>query len=251
MKVLAGTVLFLSLTLVAVGSVVSSSGYGLAIPDWPLALGTLIPHPLVGGIAWEFAHRVLSLVTGLATFVLAGLMLAATDALQRRIGIAMMVLIVAQILLGGIGVLHEFPWLMKVMHASLAHLFVGTVAAAVAVTAATGRTPRDRVEEGAVRRTRALASMVVLQLVAGAVVRHAETKTVMLAALLLHLVLAIGVTVSGLSIALRMGSAFSGGKSRLAYAIGGAIVVQILLGFTVLLNAPEPGATGQQSSSYI
>ncbi len=252
MRALSIVVFVLSLMVVTVGSVISSSGYGLSIPDWPLALGSLIPAPLVGGIAWEFAHRALSLITGLATFLLGGLLLAHAAPLLRRLGTAMMAIILVQILLGGLGVLQEFPWLLKVMHASLAHLFVGVVAAAVAVISP-GVAPavNELPDADAIRRTRAFASMVLLQLVAGAVVRHAETQGVMLGALVLHLVLAIGIAIMGISIALRLGAALSGWRAALAYAIGAGIVVQILLGFTVFLSAPEPGAIGQQSLSYV
>ncbi len=252
MRVLAIVVLSLSLVLVTVGSVISSSGYGLSIPDWPLAQGSLIPDPLVGGIAWAFAHRALSLITGLATLLLGGLLLTNADALLRRLGTAMMAIVLVQILVGGLGVLQEFPWLLKVMHGSLAHLFVGVAAAAVAMIN-TGVVPaaNELPDPAAIRRTRAFSSMLLLQLVAGAVVRHAETQAVMIGALLLHLLLAIGIAITGISIALRLGSALSGWRSRVAYAIGAGIVVQVLLGFTVFVSAPEPGAIGQQSLSYI
>ena len=252
MRVLSIAVLALSLIVVTVGSVISSAGYGLSIPDWPLALGSLIPDPLVAGIAWEFTHRVLSLITGLATLLLGGLLLTTADALQRRLGTAMMAIILVQIVLGGLGVLQEFSWLLKVMHASLAYLFVGTAAAAVVLIGTGGVPASDQVADpAAIRRTRAFASMVLLQLVAGAVVRHAETQAVMLGALVLHLLLAIGMAVTGMSIALRIGAALSGWRSAVAYAIGAGVMVQILLGITVFLSAPEPGAIGQQSLSYI
>jgi hypothetical protein len=252
MRVLSIAVLALSLMVVTVGSVISSAGYGLSIPDWPLALGRLVPDPLIGGIAWEFSHRVLSLITAVATLLLGGLLLATADALQRRIGTAMMAIIVVQIVLGGLGVLQEFSWLLKVMHASLAHLFVGTAAAAVALISTAGVPASDRLADpAAIRRTRAFSSMLLLQLVAGAVVRHADTKAVMLGALVLHLLLAIGVAASGITIALRIGSVVSGWRSAAAYAIGAGVIAQILLGFTVFLSAPEPGAIGQQALSYI
>ncbi len=252
MKVLSIAVLALSLMLVAVGSVISSSGYGLSIPDWPLALGSLIPDPLVAGIAWEFTHRVLSLITGLATLLLGGLLFTTAEVLQRRLGTAMVAIILVQIVLGGLGVLQGFPWLLKVMHASLAHLFVGTAAAAVALLSTDSMPASDQVADpAAIRRTRAFSSMLLLQLVAGAVVRHAETQAVMLGALVLHLLLAIGVAVSGITIALRIGSVVSGWRSAAAYAIGAGVMVQILLGITVFLSAPEPGAIGQQPLSYI
>ena len=142
--------------------------------------------------------------------------------------------------------------MLKVMHASLAHLFVGIAAAAVALINTGGVPASDQIADAAaIRRIRAFSSMVLLQLVAGAVVKHAETQAVMLGALVLHLLLAIGIAVSGMTVALRIGSALSGWRSTVAYAIGAGVIVQILLGITVFLSAPEPGAIGQQPFSYI
>src|SRR5215831_15171801 len=45
--------------LIFVGGLVTSTGYALAVPDWPLAFGKLIPA-WQGGIRFEFAHRVVA-----------------------------------------------------------------------------------------------------------------------------------------------------------------------------------------------
>ncbi len=251
MKVLSWTVLLLSLVVLVVGSVISSSGYGLAIPDWPLAQGRLVPTPLAGGIAWEFAHRVLALATGLVSLLLGAVLLKTSDTLLQRLGNALMALIVVQIVLGGLGVLQEFPWLLRVLHAALAHLFVGLAAATVAAVHADSVAAGKAVDSRNLRRVRAFTSMILLQMLAGAIVRHAETQGVMLGALMLHVVLAIGATIAGLSIALRLAAVLKGWRSRVAYLIGAGVLAQILLGITVLVQAPEPAATGQQSLSYI
>ena len=43
--------------LLTAGALVTSNDAGLSIPDWPLAYGSLVP-PLVGGIRYEYGHRV-------------------------------------------------------------------------------------------------------------------------------------------------------------------------------------------------
>ncbi len=251
MRVLSLTLLFLSLIVLTVGSVISSSGYGLAIPDWPLALGGMVPVSMVAGIAWELSHRMLALITGLISLVLGAMLLKTSDPLLRRLGSALMALILVQIMLGGLGVLQEFPWLLRVLHAALAHLFVGLVAATVAVLHPDSVAAGKVVNAQGLRRVRSFISMILLQILAGVVVRHTETGAVMLGALILHLVLAIGVTVSGFTVALRLGTVLQGWRSGIAYAIGGGVLAQIFLGVTVLLQVPEPGSIGQPSLSYV
>jgi cytochrome c oxidase assembly protein subunit 15 len=55
------TVMF---ALIVVGSIVRTTGSGLACPDWPLCHGRLIP-PLQFNILIEWFHRLLALVVGL------------------------------------------------------------------------------------------------------------------------------------------------------------------------------------------
>ena len=56
--------------LVIAGGLVTSTGSGLAVPDWPLSYGTLFP-PMVGGIRFEHSHRVIAATVGLMTLALA------------------------------------------------------------------------------------------------------------------------------------------------------------------------------------
>src|SRR5258707_3025573 len=57
--------------LLIAGALVTSNDAGLSIPDWPLAYGSLTP-PMVGGIRYEFTHRVIATCIGLLTIGLAG-----------------------------------------------------------------------------------------------------------------------------------------------------------------------------------
>jgi cytochrome c oxidase assembly protein subunit 15 len=61
---LAGATAGLMFALIVVGSIVRTTGSGLACPDWPLCHGRLIP-PLQFNILIEWFHRLLALVVGL------------------------------------------------------------------------------------------------------------------------------------------------------------------------------------------
>src|SRR5271170_6668394 len=56
--------------LIFIGGLVTSTGFALAVPDWPLAYGHLIPR-LVGGVRFEYGHRVAAGFVVILTIVLA------------------------------------------------------------------------------------------------------------------------------------------------------------------------------------
>ena len=56
--------------LLMAGALVTSNDAGLAVPDWPLSYGSLMP-PMVGGIFWEHGHRMVATTVGLLTILLA------------------------------------------------------------------------------------------------------------------------------------------------------------------------------------
>jgi heme a synthase len=55
-----------------VGATMRHNDAGLAIPDFPLAFGRLVPHVWNMGVAIHFAHRVGGVVVALAIVALAG-----------------------------------------------------------------------------------------------------------------------------------------------------------------------------------
>ena len=64
MRVLTKVTAVATLLLIFIGSLVTSTGSGLAVPDWPLSFGGLFP-PMVGGILYEHGHRVVAAFVGL------------------------------------------------------------------------------------------------------------------------------------------------------------------------------------------
>ncbi len=118
--------------LLFAGGMVTSTGSGLAVPDWPLSFGTLNP-PLVGGIFFEHGHRLIAGLVMLMTAVLALLScrLAVPAAARTAAKLALSGILI-QALLGGLTVLLKLPPAVSIAHACLGQgvfcvLFSGTV----------------------------------------------------------------------------------------------------------------------------
>ena len=73
--------------LLMAGALVTSNDAADSVPDWPLAYGKIIP-PLVGGIRYEFTHRVVAAIVAILTVILA-IWLARTEKRPavRRLGL--------------------------------------------------------------------------------------------------------------------------------------------------------------------
>lgn len=114
--------------LLAAGALVTNNLAGDSVPDWPLAYGRLIP-PLVGGIRFEYSHRVIAGVVSILTLVLA-IWVARVDRrpMARWLGWLALGLVIAQAVLGGIRVLEGDPAVSATAHAALAQIFFITLA---------------------------------------------------------------------------------------------------------------------------
>lgn len=161
-----------TLLLIFVGGLVTSTGSGLAVPDWPLSFGQLFP-PMVGGVLYEHGHRMVASAVGFLTVVLAlWAWMAPARPLVRRLALAAVLVVVAQGILGGVTVLWLLPTPVSVAHACLAQAFLClTVAIAIVTGPAWTRPPR--LDDTALRTlTAATVAVVYLQLVVGAIMRH-------------------------------------------------------------------------------
>ena len=106
------------------GGLVTSNDAALAVPDWPLNWGRLVP-PLEGGIRFEFAHRVLALLTAVLIAALAIRM-------RSRLAWAALAAVIAQALLGGAMVKLVDPKVLSITHAAFAEICFGLTVAIVA-----------------------------------------------------------------------------------------------------------------------
>jgi len=162
--------------LIFVGGLVTSTGSGLAVPDWPLSFGRVLPR-MVGGVLFEHGHRLVAATVGLATVALA---IAAWRVEERRpvrvLALAAVGVVVAQGVLGGVTVLLLLPPAVSVAHACLAQAFLCvTVAVAVTTNPTWERwqtSPAGRNASPAALLTTVTAVAVYAQLVLGAVMRH-------------------------------------------------------------------------------
>ncbi len=125
----AGSTLF----LLFVGALVTSKGAGLAVPDWPTTFGHnmfLFPWTrMVDGVFYEHSHRLVASGVGFLTLVLAAcLWLREPRAWVRRLGMAALVLVIVQGIIGGLRVV----WLEQdfaIIHAGLAQAFFALMVA--------------------------------------------------------------------------------------------------------------------------
>jgi heme a synthase len=120
--------------LIFVGGLVTSTGSALAVPDWPLAFGKLIP-PLEGGIRYEWGHRVVAGTVSLLTLVLAlWTWWREPRRWLRLTAFAALGLVVLQAVLGGLTVLMLLPLALAVAHAATAQAFFCLMIAMVLFT---------------------------------------------------------------------------------------------------------------------
>lgn len=163
--------------LLVVGAMVTSTGSGLAVPDWPLSFGQWMP-PMEGGVLYEHGHRMIASFVGLLIVIEAVWLWRADDrAWVRAFGWAALVGVVVQGLLGGLTVLLGLPDAISVSHAALAELVFGaTVVLAVACSRSWVRVLEDPSPDPGTPSLFALGSatavVIWLQIVLGAVVRH-------------------------------------------------------------------------------
>jgi cytochrome c oxidase assembly protein subunit 15 len=159
--------------LIFIGGLVTSTGSALAVPDWPLAFGHLIPK-LEGGVRFEYGHRVAAATVSILTLVLA-LWTWRVEGRRcvRILALAAFALIIVQALLGGFTVLLELPLAIAVAHAATAQAFFCVMVALAAVTNARWSAAPRRPASSSLRRLTTTTTIAIyLQILIGAVMRH-------------------------------------------------------------------------------
>jgi heme a synthase len=162
-----------TLFLIFAGAMVTSTGSGLAVPDWPLSFGMLMP-PMVGGIFYEHGHRMIASAVGFLVIIQAiWLQRREPKRFVRLLGWTALAAVIVQGLLGGLTVLFLLPPAISVAHAGLAEIFF-CINVAIAFFTSDAFTRLRQYERGdaPVRWTTALVILVYAQILIGAVMRH-------------------------------------------------------------------------------
>jgi cytochrome c oxidase assembly protein subunit 15 len=257
-----------TVVLLLAGSLVTSTGSGLAVPDWPTTYGenmfTFPPSKWVGGIFYEHGHRLIASTVGFLTIILATwLWRAEPRRWLKRLGAAALGAVILQGILGGVTVLFFLPAAISTAHAGLAEIFFCMTVAIALFTSPgwiQGVPPTD---DATLRRVAtATTAVIYLQILVGAVMRHTEAGLAIpdfplmfgglvpdhwdraIAVHFAHRVGALVVTAFVVATCLRIwsprrraaGESIPRSLSRPAMLIAGLVVVQISLGGLTVLT---------------
>ncbi len=170
--------------LIFIGGLVTSTGSGLAVPDWPLAFGQVFPK-LAGGALFEHGHRLAAAAVGLLTVILT-VWICMRDSRKwvRVLALSGLGAVIFQGLLGGATVVLQLPTAVSVSHALLAQVFFCVMVTLAIVTNPGWRTrsPEESAkgaaagegggDPGLQRLCVATAAVIFIQLLLGALMRH-------------------------------------------------------------------------------
>jgi cytochrome c oxidase assembly protein subunit 15 len=164
--------------LILAGSLVTSNGAGLSVPDWPTSYGwnmfTFPPSMWVANILFEHGHRLIASAVGFLTVVLViWLWVADTPRWLRWLGAAAIAAVIAQGLLGGLTVLFFLPPAVSTAHAALAEIFFCIAVSIAQFTSSDWRGQPAPVADDRLRRGATLTvALVYCQILVGATMRH-------------------------------------------------------------------------------
>ena len=164
--------------LIAAGALVTSTGSGLSVPDWPNTYGWfMFSFPMdkwVGGIRYEHSHRLIASTVGFLTVILT-LWIWRVDPRRwvRKLGFAALGAVILQGLLGGLTVLLLLPAGVSIGHAGLAQLFFCITLTLALATSPSWRAPQASIDDPLLRRLSAATTLLIYaQILLGATMRH-------------------------------------------------------------------------------
>src|SRR5688572_16469848 len=167
-----------TLLLIAAGGMVTSTGSGLSVPDWPTTYGwNMFTFPVskwVGGIRYEHTHRLIASTVGMLTIGLAiWTWRVEPRPWVRRLAFVALGVVIVQGLLGGITVLYFLPPAVSIGHAGLAQIFFCLTVTLALVTSPGWRYAVDSVDDPMLRRAAAATTaLIYAQILVGATMRH-------------------------------------------------------------------------------
>ena len=233
--------------LILFGGLVTNTGAALAVPDWPSTFGynlLLFPWPqMVGGIFYEHSHRLIGALVGLLTLGLAATLWRAGGRL-RWLGLAAVVVVVAQGVLGGLRVVLLADTL-AIVHGSLAQAFFGLLSAIAFLTSRAAEHPPYDVDPSLRRLTLTAGVVVYFQIVLGALLTHAGW-------LALHLAGAVAVFAVVPIVTARFRRSADAVGAPVARTLLALLGIQLLLGVGSYLARFSPiGIPGGQTTMLV
>jgi cytochrome c oxidase assembly protein subunit 15 len=167
--------------LILAGGLVTSTGSGLSVPDWPNTYGhfmfTFPLDKMVGGIRFEHSHRLIASTVGFLILVLAvWLWRAEPRGWVRRLGYIALAAVITQGILGGITVLWYLPDPISIAHASLAQIvFCLTTAIALFTSRGWMENLAPSSDDATLRKLVIVTTgWIYLQIIIGATMRHTD-----------------------------------------------------------------------------
>jgi cytochrome c oxidase assembly protein subunit 15 len=252
--------------LIAAGGMVTSTGSGLSVPDWPTTYGwNMFTFPMskwVGGIRYEHTHRLIASTVGFLTIILA----VWTWRVEPRrwvrwLGAACLGAVILQGVLGGITVLFFLPPAVSIGHAGLAQIFFCLTVTMAVVTSPRWRHPESPVDDRTLRTLATITTAVVyIQILLGATMRHTNSglsipdfplafghllPPVWNAHIAIHFAHRVGAAVVTILVVATAGHVWyhhrcRRGLIRTVTALAGLVAVQIALGGLVVLTGKAP-----------
>ena len=163
--------------LILVGSLVTTTGSGLAVPDWPLSFGQFFPK-MEGGVLYEHGHRMVAGAVGLLMTALAvWVWLIERRRTVRVLALVAWFAVVAQAILGGITVLHKLPIAVSVSHAGLAMAFFSLTVTLAMMNSSSWQKPgqtkrRSLMPTSLSKVALSTTALIYAQILVGALMRH-------------------------------------------------------------------------------
>jgi cytochrome c oxidase assembly protein subunit 15 len=163
-----------TLVLIVFGGLVTNTGAGLVVPDWPTTFGyNMFLYPwsrMVGGIFYEHSHRLIGSVVGVLSLALALALWRARTSL-RWLGLLAVAAVMIQGVLGGLRVV-LLQGTLAMVHGCIAQAFFGLLVVIAVLTSPGARLTAPSSDPVTRALTFAACALVYLQIVFGALLTH-------------------------------------------------------------------------------